>query len=67
VGKGTGLGLATVFRIVDDAGGVIAVESRAGQGTRFCIYLPALAPDLDCPEERQDTRPTPRFVRRVEQ
>ncbi len=66
VGKGTGLGLATVFRIVEDAGGVIAVESRVGQGTRFCIYLPALAPDLESPQERRDTRPTPRFVQRVE-
>lgn len=65
VGKGTGLGLATVFRIVDDAGGVLAVESRVGYGTRFCIYLPALAPDLEDPEERRDARPTPRFVRGV--
>jgi signal transduction histidine kinase len=43
VGKGTGLGLATVFRIVEDAGGVIAVQSQPTRGTVFRVYLPAAA------------------------
>ena len=42
-GKGTGLGLAIVRRIVDRAGGFVRVESRAGAGTTFRIYLPRVA------------------------
>ena len=41
MGEGMGLGLAISLGIVEDYGGVIDVESRVGQGTRFRLTFPA--------------------------
>jgi len=60
VGKGTGLGLATVYAIVREHRGRILCESRAGEGTTFSVLLPALGAPAPAETPAPESVPLPR-------
>jgi CheY-like chemotaxis protein len=60
VGKGTGLGLATVYGIVKQNKGFINVESQAGQGSTFWIYLPRHVGEAEQARDQDPARPASR-------
>ena len=55
-GKGTGLGLATVYGIVTELGGAITLDSKPGGGSTFSVYLPISGglPAEDLPKEEYE-------------
>jgi len=53
--KGNGLGLATVYSIINKHGGLITVESQVGVGTAFHFFLPAA--ELDPDDKEHENRP----------
>jgi len=60
-GHGTGLGLSTVYGILQQSGGSISVDSTVNGGTTFCVYLPLAPASVDAPQ------PPPRAPRPVGQ
>ncbi len=69
-GKGTGLGLATVYGVIKQSGGYIWVDSEVGRGTTFKIYLPRVEEprEITVPHESpvQDSSRSTRTVLLVE-
>ena len=64
-GKGSGLGLSQVYGTVQQSGGALRIESRVGNGTMVCLYLPKATPearDIAGPGELSPPQPGGRIL-----
>ncbi len=59
VGKGTGLGMAIIYGIIQQHKGYITVHSEAGSGTTFKVYLPLIAEEPGEALEMPEAQPAP--------
>ncbi len=64
-GKGTGLGLATCFGIIQQSNGHIHCDSQAGKGTEFRIYLPPVCGKENAPADLETPADLPRGTETV--
>jgi len=54
IGKGSGLGLAQVFGFAKQSGGGVRIDTRLGEGTEVCVYLPAVERPLEAEAPLQE-------------
>jgi len=60
IGKGTGLGLATIYGVVEQNRGFITVSTELNVGTTLCVHLPAFQGDASPAGRRETARPAAR-------
>ena len=60
IGQGTGLGLSMIYGFVRQSGGQVRIESRVGEGTTVCLYLPRHSGEAETDDRGAIARDAPR-------